>query len=433
MELEIKFIRTDGGTQARAKLNPETVDDYRDVLRDSDATWPFPAVVVFHDGSAYWLADGFHRIAAARQHGRFVCEADVRQGTQRDAVLYAAGANADHGLRRTNEDKRRAVLRLLEDSEWGQWSDREIARRCKVSHPFVGFIRAELEPVTGNITSERAYTTKHGTVATMKTGNIGGNGVSDKEPLPYPERCPRPSCQDDFRKYPPKKLGDGRWQCTNCDREFDENGRVPQSVNETESEGDALTAVERQTQLNERAYYWLADYTDQWGRTWRELEPNQVHHANSPCYQAFVRQFLSDRDHKFALKSALARLAREDAEGSNIAAFDDPVDALRALAPTILTFNGADYQREVITNEHGDTETRWNPVSPAPSLIDGPLNQMRQALSLMKYPGDHARVFRQWQQAPDTKREDGMMFGAIARLLEILVDELEADREVPMT
>lgn len=520
MELEIKFIRTDGGTQARAKLDPDTVDDYRDILRDSDSTWPFPPVVVFHDGSTYWLADGFHRVAAARQHGRFVCEADVRQGTQRDAILYAAGANADHGLRRTNEDKRRAVLRLLEDAEWGQWSDREIARRCHVSPTFVGFLRREVaDTVHVDSMDERKFVhPKTGETAVMKTGNIGGNG--SQPPRKYLNIGELQAIALDWLE----TVNDGpRGLPAFLSHLDDRNELYIDTAAESGLSGariiraqrlraaDAaptteMTAVERQTQLNERAYYWLAEYTDQWDRTWRELEPNQVHHANSPCYQAFVRQFPSDRDHKFALKSALARLVREDADGSNIAVFDDPVDAIRAHAtkgsrsaesvyrtlasfdasgheyamglaiedtglppsdirqaaaellaelesttaelmdalegtvetavspaPIVETYNGTDYRRETITNAHGQTETRWQPVAPAPSLVDGPLNQMRQALSLMKYPGDHARVFRQWQQSPDTKREDAMMFGAIARLIEILVDELEADREVSMT
>lgn len=179
-ELEVKLIKLDGGTQARAGTDRDTVNEYVEALRESDSTWPFPAVVVYHDGDAYWLADGFHRITAARQHGRFVCEADIRQGTQRDAILHAAGANAEHGLRRTPEDKRRAVLRLLEDAEWGRWSDREIARTCKVSHPFVAKVRTE----TGNVTSERVYV-RNGEERVMDTAAIGGK--------------PRPSI-DDMRK-----------------------------------------------------------------------------------------------------------------------------------------------------------------------------------------------------------------------------------------
>jgi hypothetical protein len=54
------------------------------------------------------------------------------------------GANATHGLRRTNADKRRAALTLLQDEEWQRWSNREIARQCGVTHTFVAKLRREL-------------------------------------------------------------------------------------------------------------------------------------------------------------------------------------------------------------------------------------------------------------------------------------------------
>lgn len=38
-----------------------------------------------------------------------------------------------HGLRRSNEDKRRAVMTLLNDAEWVTWSDNAIAKACNVS------------------------------------------------------------------------------------------------------------------------------------------------------------------------------------------------------------------------------------------------------------------------------------------------------------
>ena len=98
---------------------------------------------------------------------------EVHAGTCRDAILFSVGANAAHAMKRTPADKRKAVKTLLEDSEWQKWNDHEIARQCKVSHTFV----ASLRPVTRNVASEkstppRTYTTKHGTVSTMKTGNI---------------------------------------------------------------------------------------------------------------------------------------------------------------------------------------------------------------------------------------------------------------------
>ncbi len=139
--MSLATIRTDGGTQSRAELSAETIAEYRDAMAAGAA---FPPVVVFHDGTTYWLADGFHRVEAARTSGATEIAADVRQGTRRAAVLFSAGANAAHGLRRTNADKRRAVETLLRDEEWSAWSDREIARRCGVSQTFVGSVRASL-------------------------------------------------------------------------------------------------------------------------------------------------------------------------------------------------------------------------------------------------------------------------------------------------
>jgi hypothetical protein len=45
----------------------------------------------------------------------------------------------------TNADKRRAVLTLLEDPEWREWSDSAIAQQCHVSRPLVAEMRAEQE------------------------------------------------------------------------------------------------------------------------------------------------------------------------------------------------------------------------------------------------------------------------------------------------
>lgn len=150
--LALELVRLDGDTQARTSINQTTVDEYAEVLMAGDK---LPPVAVMFDGAAYWMVDGFHRLHAHRQAGLPEIECSVTTGTQREAMLRAAGANANHGLRRTVADKRKAVRMLLEDAEWGTWGDREIARACNVSHPFVGKVRAELNPPepTGNVTS----------------------------------------------------------------------------------------------------------------------------------------------------------------------------------------------------------------------------------------------------------------------------------------
>lgn len=178
--ITLALIRTDGGTQTRARLSEETVQNYIDALDAGDS---FPPIEVYYDGTDYWLADGFHRARAYLYTLALFIPAAIHQGTQRDAVLHSVGANRDHGLPRNNEDKRRAVITLLRDEEWAQWSDREIARRVGVSAPTVSSIRAELTVKNLQLepSDERTYTTKHGTTATMNTAAIGERpAISDR-------------------------------------------------------------------------------------------------------------------------------------------------------------------------------------------------------------------------------------------------------------
>jgi hypothetical protein len=170
-KLPLRLIRTDGGTQPRAELSKAVIEEYTAEMRRGDE---FPPVVVFHDGDEYWLADGFHRVNARKGTAYGDITVDIRQGTKRDAILHSLGANAIHGMRRTNEDKRRAVERMLRDSEWRGWSDRQIAGHCAVSPQTVGTVRRTLEIASvqvGQIDTKR--TAKRGrTTYTMNTAGL---------------------------------------------------------------------------------------------------------------------------------------------------------------------------------------------------------------------------------------------------------------------
>lgn len=145
-------IRFDGDTQMREVLNGETVAEYRDAMKAGDE---FPPIVVFFDGSDYWIGDGYHRWHAAGESGADKIACDVRQGSRRDAILFACSANSVHGMRRTNADKRKAVSTLLHDAEWVTWSDNEISKACGVSQPFVGKLRERLITVISSPSNRR--------------------------------------------------------------------------------------------------------------------------------------------------------------------------------------------------------------------------------------------------------------------------------------
>ena len=142
MKIALNKIRLDGGTQPRVRIEETAVQNYTEALLDGAK---MPPAVVFFDGTDNWLADGFHRWHSHKRAGFVDILCDVRQGTRRDALIYSLGANHDHGLQRTNEDKRKAVMIVFDDIEMCELSDVQIAKICNVSSMTVGRIRKSLQ------------------------------------------------------------------------------------------------------------------------------------------------------------------------------------------------------------------------------------------------------------------------------------------------
>jgi hypothetical protein len=188
-------IRINGGTQSRAELNQVTIGEYAEAIR---AAVDLPPVITYFDGAAFWLADGFHRFHAHRAAGATEISAEIRTGTQRDAILHSVGANATHGLRRTNEDKRRAVMTLLSDTEWSTWSDNAIAKACGVSDKTVGSRRAA---IIGN--SEDAPATTRTVERSGKTYEQNTANIGTSRPSLHSESASPPQTTDVERSTPP--------------------------------------------------------------------------------------------------------------------------------------------------------------------------------------------------------------------------------------
>ena len=192
-------IRIDGGTQPRVEISNDLVAEYTEQLRSGTE---FPPVTTFFDGAAYWLADGFHRYHAHLRLKLKEIAAEVNKGGQREALLYAVGANAEHGQRRTNRDKHKAVVTMLtnklvsQDANGKPLSDSEIARLCKVHQVTVGRIRKELSYTKHKIGTSR--TVKRGTsVYVQNTAKIGpgkGRAFGSTSPKAFqPIRKPKPA------------------------------------------------------------------------------------------------------------------------------------------------------------------------------------------------------------------------------------------------
>lgn len=136
--LLISQIQAEPLVQARVEIDKTVVAQYANHMKEGIN---LPPVIVVFDGDIYWLADGFHRYRAATMIGEKLVCCHIEQGTKRDAILLAIRENIFQDFKRTNADKRKAVETLLKDACWQEWSDREIGRRCGVSHPFVAKMR----------------------------------------------------------------------------------------------------------------------------------------------------------------------------------------------------------------------------------------------------------------------------------------------------
>lgn len=169
--VDLSHINIDDSVQSRTRFDEGTLQDYKEAW---ESGVKFPPVYLYFDGQVYWIGDGFHRIKSrinAKIKGNKI-EAIVHPGNRRDAILHSVGANSTHGLRRTNEDKRRAVELLLQDAEWSKWSNCEIARKACVSEFLV---RAAREAIFEKIEDDQGVrmVERNGKIFTQKTKNIG--------------------------------------------------------------------------------------------------------------------------------------------------------------------------------------------------------------------------------------------------------------------
>lgn len=152
--------------QTRAATSSDYIDDLAERMLADDI---FPPIVIFTDGEESWLADGIHRLDAAVKAKKKI-GVDQRKGTRADAIEFACGANAAHGLRRSNADRRRTVNLALE--AFPDRSSRAIAQLCGVSNHLVEEIRAGNSP-TSTKRSGGNSPTSSGQAAPRRTGRDG--------------------------------------------------------------------------------------------------------------------------------------------------------------------------------------------------------------------------------------------------------------------
>jgi hypothetical protein len=182
--MNIGAIVMDERLQSRVEINEEVVSEYAEAILDGAE---FPPVLIFFDSINYYLTDGYHRLLAHKRAEKVSILCEVRPGSITDAIFHSTGVNTSHGMRRTYADKRKAVMTLLDDFEWRDMSNSQIAKHCRVSPTFVSDLRKGVGKDTGDTVK---YTSPTGKVMEKKKAP----GRAAKEPeLKEPAKQDQPT------------------------------------------------------------------------------------------------------------------------------------------------------------------------------------------------------------------------------------------------
>jgi len=184
--LKLADIRLDGDTQVRLEISQFTVQQYAEAMKLGAE---FKPMVVYFDGTDYWLANGFHRYHAYKSNGVLESNCEVVEGDLEEAQFFAIGANGTNGLRPTPADNRNGVFKLLDNPKRRDMSNNAIAKHMNISAMTVGRYRKEWEERNNEPPKTEVTYTRDGETKTMRIDRH-----REKKPMEqrYAEELPVP-------------------------------------------------------------------------------------------------------------------------------------------------------------------------------------------------------------------------------------------------
>lgn len=137
-EVPLADIIADKRYQPRVEMDKAIVTEYAKQMAGGDVFPPIRVIRLASDGKLY-IADGFHRYYAAKKLNRKTIAVEIvkDKGTHTDILLECVKANNTHGLRRTNEDKQRAIEMILSEPAFAKLGNKKISVLALVSKSMV--------------------------------------------------------------------------------------------------------------------------------------------------------------------------------------------------------------------------------------------------------------------------------------------------------
>ena len=195
----IESLICDPRFQARREMSPDVVEEYRAAY---EAKSDLPAIEVFLVDGVLYVTDGFHRHAATPTNG-FLRAKLVGAGSIEQAIWHACAANRTHGLRRSNEDKRRAVRLALDSGIGAEQSNIVIAKHVGVSDMLVSDVRRawEAERTLGDVQESWTSSEKRRDSAGRMQPARKPRATEPAKPYPIEDDKPLPHEPDSLPAY----------------------------------------------------------------------------------------------------------------------------------------------------------------------------------------------------------------------------------------
>lgn len=137
IDVPIADVVLDPVYQLRAETKLSVVREYANLITNGHAMPPVLLVRLRGSGAQdrLLLVDGFHRYHAyCLAHTDHIPALIVNHCGEAEAFALALKANANHGLQRSEADKRHLVMAMLARPEYAHLSSRELEPICGVSH-----------------------------------------------------------------------------------------------------------------------------------------------------------------------------------------------------------------------------------------------------------------------------------------------------------
>jgi ParB-like chromosome segregation protein Spo0J len=180
--LKVAQIEESRKVKVRDQLNKQAVQDYADLYSSSGADALPPLDIFQEKGCKRWVvADGRHRLAAAKKAGLETLPCKVYEGDDLAALKFASACNKRHGVRRTDADVG-TIIRSILDSELADdfRTDEAFSDHVGVSTKTVQRHRAAWRDEAGGNRVAKKQDAERAAKHRPKTGHASSGAVKEK-------------------------------------------------------------------------------------------------------------------------------------------------------------------------------------------------------------------------------------------------------------